>query len=317
MIRALIITEGGKDVGYGHLTRCKAISQSLEEIEIKTSIMVGNNKVIDLIKLRGEIEKYQIVIIDSYLIDEQMYRKITNFRDILFVHVDDNLRLPYQQGIVINGTIGAEKFFRPKRIDVEYLLGTQYIPLRKAFWDFPLKSISPIISRALVTFGGEDVRSLTSVIGEWLLNTFKAITLEVVIGERYTNSTDIKRLVDNPKVNTIINPSELEMRKLMMMADIAISAGGQTMYELARTGTPTISIQVADNQTNNVKGWTNEGFCEHAGNWSDKNLLFKLKKCWDNLSQYETRVQRSEIGKNLVDGQGARRIAEVIRKRMG
>ena len=58
------------------------------------------------------------------------------------------------------------------------------------------------------------------------------------------------------------------MLNLMLKSDICISGGGQTTYELARVGVPTIGICLAENQKNNLMGWKSLGFIENL--------------CWDN-----------------------------------
>ena len=101
------------------------------------------------------------------------------------------------------------------------------------------------------------------------------------------------------------------MKKVMLDSDIAISAGGQTLYELARVGVPTIAISVADNQLGSIRGWQKTGFIEYAGWWEDdfgiraKNILSQVK------DPYIRRV-KSEIGRKLVDGKGAKRVCEDV-----
>ena len=55
--------------------------------------------------------------------------------------------------------------------------------------------------------------------------------------------------------------------------DLAISASGQTLYELACIGVPTIAIGIIDNQKNNIKNWINQGFIEYAGCWNDESYF--------------------------------------------
>lgn len=50
------------------------------------------------------------------------------------------------------------------------------------------------------------------------------------------------------------------MLSLMLKCDIAVTAAGQTTYELARIGLPTIAIGVVENQKFNIDGWLEIGF---------------------------------------------------------
>ena len=45
----------------------------------------------------------------------------------------------------------------------------------------------------------------------------------------------------------------------MLSVDLAITAGGQTTYELARCGVPMIMIEVVSNQQGNIRGFNELG----------------------------------------------------------
>jgi RimJ/RimL family protein N-acetyltransferase len=61
------------------------------------------------------------------------------------------------------------------------------------------------------------------------------------------------------------------MAELMTASDIAVSAAGQTLFELARCGVPTIAVGVAENQRHNLEGFTDAGVCYNAGWWGEGN----------------------------------------------
>ena len=86
----------------------------------------------------------------------------------------------------------------------------------------------------------------------------------------------------------------------MLESDIAISAAGQTTYELARISLPTIMIKVAKNQDLNIKGWLNHGFCEYAGFWINNNLLYNILCSINRLKKIEIRQIMSKIVKELL-----------------
>ena len=77
------------------------------------------------------------------------------------VCIDDNMRIEYPKGVVINGGIGAENMGYPLKDGVTYFLGIGYMPLRREFWDVPAKEIKKSIENIMVTFGGNDIRNLT------------------------------------------------------------------------------------------------------------------------------------------------------------
>ena len=63
-------------------------------------------------KLFSKLKPLDIVIVDSYLTDEDFYNELAENIKLL-VSIDDNNRLNYPKGIVINGTIFADNLNYP------------------------------------------------------------------------------------------------------------------------------------------------------------------------------------------------------------
>src|SRR3990172_1915394 len=163
--RVVILTEGGKNIGTGHITRCTSLYQAFEERGITPEIIVnGDETVEDLLsdkkyrifkwienqrKLFSMLDRADIIIIDSYLADIGFYEKVSEMTDVP-VYLDDTMRINYPGGIVINGGIGAEGLKYMRKEDVIYLLGAHYMPLRKEFRDVPEKEIKEDIEKVMV-----------------------------------------------------------------------------------------------------------------------------------------------------------------------
>jgi len=103
------------------------------------------------------------------------------------------------------------------------------------------------------------------------------------------------------------------MKNVMLESDIAITAGGQTVYELARIGTPAIGVCVAENQLSSVKCWSELGFMEYVGWYDRENLEQKLESSLSRLEDRHIRVNMSEAGRKLIDGRGCKRILNAIK----
>ena len=93
-------------------------------------------------------------------------------------------------------------------------------------------------------------------------------TKKVIIGNSFDNVGEIEEFDDE----LIYSPDSRQMLEAMESTDLAISSAGQTLYELARVGVPTIAVGVVDNQINNIKNWQKQGFIEFAGFWDDEDL---------------------------------------------
>ena len=94
---------------------------------------------------------------------------------------------------------------------------------------------------------------------------------------------------------------------------MAVSGGGQTLYELAAAGVPTVAIEVAENQRFQMEAFEAEGFLRsvEAGQPAECGLV--TANMVDCLRQdQEMRSRMSQAGRRLVDGRGSLRVAEAI-----
>lgn len=325
-MKIFIITEGGKNIGIGHITRCISLCQAFEEKGIKPNFVInGDDSIEELLagrkhlifnwlkerqRLYREIENADFVIVDSYSADLEFYKKISHIAGIC-VYIDDNKRIDYPKGYVLNGAVYAEEIDYPKRDDMFYLLGSRYIPIRRNFWTVPEKNINNELRTVMITFGGDDSKNMTSKISKFLNKDYPHLAKTVIIGRGFRHIKEIESL-KNEKALFMYNPNAEEMKKVMLASDIAISAGGQTLYELAKVGVPTIGICVAENQIRNVQGWAKANFLEYLGTYDDTFLFEKLKKAIDYLQSPEVRRNKSAIGRDIVDGKGSLRVVDIL-----
>jgi len=316
-MRVALITEGSQTIGFGHVTRLMSFYQAFEEKGIIPKFYVNGDDTIQSLLNRIDVEisnwlenkssffekisGTNIAIVDSYLADIDFYTRLSEEVDLL-VCIDDNLRIPYPKGIVINGTFNAENWQFEKRRDVTYLFGSRYMPLRKAFWDIPEKEISDTVRTVMLTFGGEDSRNMTPKVLAQLNTTYPNLKKKVVIGKAFRHVEEIEKN-RNDNVELIFSPDAEGMKKIMLDSDIAISAGGQTLYELACVGVPTVAMQVADNQRNNIQGAVKLGIISFAGCWNDIDIILKTISEVNHLySKIERKkrykITRASINKN-------------------
>lgn len=323
-MKIIIVTEGSSKIGFGHITRCMSLYQAFREKDLPVQFVVNGDSTIEHLlentehlifnwleepaKLFKLLDNSDIIIIDSYLADKSFYEKVSELIT-LAVYIDDNKRITYPKGTVINGSILAEKMDYPQVKEVTYLLGSQYIPLRREFWNVPEKGTKTNLKNIMVTFGGDDLRNLTPDILKILIDECPHIHKKVVIGRGFEKISEIEDLRDDT-TELIYYPDAEGMLQTMFESDLAISAGGQTLYELARTGVPTIAVGVAHNQINNVKNWQEVGFIEFAGFWDDENLQGHIKEKLKLFEDTNLRINKSNIGKKSVDGKGAVKIVK-------
>jgi len=261
-------------------------------------------------QLLSLLKHTDIAIVDSYLAKSSLYKHISK-NVPLAVYIDDYKRINYPRGIVVNGAAEAEKINYPKNAGTRYLLGVKYAFIRKEFWGIPPeKKIFRNIKNILITFGGGDLLNVTSKVLRFVNYKYPDLIKKVIIGKTFRNARGMIKAKDS-KIEFLRSLSTQEMKKNMLIADIAISAGGQTLFELARLGVPTIGICCAHNQLLNLTGFTRRGFIKFAGWYNEKTVFNKIEECLD-ASTYINRLKMSRVGKKLVDGLGPRRVVRFI-----
>lgn len=324
-MRLLILTEGFHDTGYGHVTRCMAISQAFQARGIEVVFLVNGdmnvvsmlqnytlltfNWLYDVDRLKDILGNVQLVLIDSYMANLDLYMFVHKYVSVC-VYLDDFNRLEYPSGIIVNGTVGAELIVYPKKENQIYLLGKDYVILREPFkYDLQIRSTEEKIRSILISFGGTDPLNLTTTVLSNVLNYFGDVKKIIILGAAFSHVDEIKALADK-QTELYYNVDAETMKRLMQNADLAISAAGQTINELAITGLPSIIFKVADNQDNNISGWMRFGFIESyidaTRAWSSDCLIKQIEKMEDPA----IRIRVSELGKKVIDGKGCERLVK-------
>lgn len=331
MKRITIFTEGGENIGFGHVTRCLSLSQAFEARGYSPRFIIsGDNSVRSILtdrpfelfnwssheerdKLLRVLKQTDAAIVDSYLANTGIYTEISKRVPVPF-YLDDNKRLDYPAGIVLNWNIYAPDLDYPRKEGVEYLLGSSYVSLRKAFWSLPAKETGETVTDVMVTFGGDDSKNITPLVMRFLAAGYPWFKKHIVVGSAFQNFKEIESMADD-NTRLIHAPDAEGMKAVMFESDIAITSGGQTLYELARAGVPTVALAVADNQRNNVAAWEKNGFAENAGAWTDDYLMVSIADRFQKLLPFDRRKASAEAGQRTVPGNGAGKIVDFIEKK--
>ena len=115
--------------------------------------------------------------------------------------------------------------------------------------------------------------------------------------------------------NVVLHRNVTRMSELMMACDLAVSAGGSTLYELCACGIPTISFAFADNQLEGVHEFHKQDLIYYAGDVRS-DLAYSLENIETGLdSLMNDRELREKLSYNMrmiVDGYGTDRIIKSI-----
>lgn len=340
MTPVYIRVDGNDIIATGHVMRCLSIAEQLKQLDMEVVFLVADTNVRELIQLKGfpvdvlhttwndldgevsVLRKYlqekgaKVLLLDSYYVTENYMRQLSE--EFSVVYIDDLKKFVYPVHTVINYYVwgkaedyGADQY---EGLSTRFLLGGAYVPLREEFFEVPCK-IKETASKVLITTGGTDMLNVTGQLLAAVMQDKELSDLEyhVIVGCFNRHKEGLYGMKDRYP-NIYLHENVTNMAQWMETCDMAVSAGGSTLYELCASGTPTICLEIADNQ----KGayiWEEKGYMIYAGNAAE-DMPDCIGKCIKGLKRYlgdrELRQRVSENMQSLIDGKGAMRIARYL-----
>ncbi|MDA1348643.1 MAG: UDP-2,4-diacetamido-2,4,6-trideoxy-beta-L-altropyranose hydrolase [Chloroflexi bacterium] len=335
--RLLFRVDAGTGIGLGHLQRCLSLASALRAEGAECIFLTGAessvlqkvtdagfaaypmldgtpggledlSQVIDLARSKG----CRTVVVDSYRTDDGFQCDLMEAG--LFVAAVDDLGRRACCHIVMDSSIEAAAVPRPPDSgETRFLLGPQYAALREEFWDLPTRATRSRVKEVLVTMGGADGAGLTPLVIDVLDSLEGDFAVTAIIGPFFKDSGTIEAAAARSTRGVRLVDSPDSVRDLMLEADVVVSAAGQTLYELAATGTPTIAVKVAENQSRNIRSFADRGVVVPVPFETAEQLRESLSGALRQvLSDIELRGRMSEAGRRLVDGKGARGCAGAL-----
>lgn len=322
-------------IATGHMMRCLSIADAARSLGEETTFILADENGKDILdkknypsiilysrwddldseipSMLNAVKQYHIqkLLIDTYQVTEAYLRALQG--KAYTVYMDDLNAFQYPVTAVLCYAVYHDKFRYGEHygssICTKIYEGCRFAPLRKEFCALPSKEISERIGKVLVMSGGADPYHAIEEILE-TVQIFDYDEVNVLCG-RYNNDYEmlLKKYISR---NIHIMQASDQVMDLMREADLAISAGGTTLYELCACGTPTITYSLADNQLDNVTEFERRGIMRYAGDIRFSALQENMRVCLQEYADKEYRMRLSEKMQALVDGRGAYRIVEEV-----
>ncbi|ELS34319.1 MULTISPECIES: UDP-2,4-diacetamido-2,4,6-trideoxy-beta-L-altropyranose hydrolase [Pseudanabaena] len=342
IIKKLIIrADASIQVGTGHVMRCLALAQAWQDKGGEVIFILANKstalenrlrsegmKVVHLLVKTGSNEDVnqtvdfaqkfnaQWIVVDGYHFGAKYQKYIKDF-GINLLFIDDYGHTDYYYAdLVLNQNISAHKdLYQSREIYTQLLLGTQYVLLRREFWQWRdwQRAINPIARKLLITFGGSDPDNVTLKVIQALEGLNRDdLAVIVVIGGSNPHHEVLQKEIANSSLAISLQRNVSNMPELMAWADLAITAGGSTNWELAFMGLPSIVITVAENQKEIATELDTQGIIIHIG-WYQQITLEKIGIALQEfIYDQSKRAEMSQKGKKLVNGYGAVHVTSKI-----
>jgi len=334
--------DANNHIGAGHIMRCIALAQEwkkgggnvvflscCESHIIRDRIVDEGFKYIDsatlseqddtqntILILNGLSQAFWLVI-DGYHFSDSYFQSIREAGYQVFLFDDVNHRNTVSVDIILNQNIDAEKMKYNCSSDTKILLGVKYALLRKDFFDyrgrqriFPEKG-----NKIVVTMGGGDSENVTLEILK-SLNLINDPELDVIIivGPSNIHMDSLIKELSSSLFKNELRISVKNMPEIMAWADLAITAGGSTCWELCFMGVPSLVVCTAENQKHVINGLNRRQIFKTLGWWKDLDIENISLEIQELITDRQQRFRMTNLGKKLIDGKGSERLVNILLK---
>jgi len=336
--KIIIRADASEQIGSGHLMRCLALAQAwqdsggnevfasarelpgrLRSEGIETVLLpVEPGSAEDAARTIALARKMRArwIVADGYHFGAE-YQRAVRDAGLKLLFIDDNGHAgSYHADIVLNQNAHAHaSLYENRDAKTHLLLGPRYALLRREFlnWRGSQREFSIVARKVLVTMGGADPNNATLKVVQALKTLDIDLEAIVVIGGDNPHFEELRNATLDSHVAIRLEKSVTNMPELMAWADVAVSAGGSTCWELTFMGLPFMVLVLAENQYHVARHLVSSGTAMNMGWFSEVSRSAITKEVKRLLMDKELRVQMSNHGKDLIDGEGAARVVDMMR----
>ena len=336
MSHSLVIrADASSAIGVGHAMRCLALAQAWQDsggsvtwfsrempdalsarlrregvaLHVATGEVGDDRDAAELVRI-AEQAYADWVVVDGYLFSPDYLRQVRCTGKRLLM-IDDMAHLEsYPVDVLLNQNMGAAAEFYAGKLDdaTKLLLGVRHSLLRREFRG-ATASRSPRAGRplrVLVSFGGSDPANITRKVIDRLAAGRQAnLHVIVVAGAANLHVDSLRRAAANAPFRCELHVAVENLVPLMAWADVAVSAAGSTVWELAAMQLPALIGASEDNQLAVLRGLAAIPIFRAA---TTAVLLG-----WDLVAEFEALLSRCAAGEcSPFDTLGAARVVNVL-----
>lgn len=336
--KIMIRADGNAHIGAGHLMRCLAIADALacrdrvcfwcaDEASAELAGRRGYEAVAlgtdyrDMLSELPVLERHlshgggsaQTILVDSYYVSAAYLQALRAYGRVFLLEDVPGQSWPVDGVINYNAFADKETYsvIYENNKEVRQYIGPSYVPLRPRFagQDYQVREQ---VGQLLVTTGGGDGENIAGRILESLEDM--ACAIHVVSGPYNPHGDWLERYArEHPHV--ALHRQVTEMAELMLQCDLAVTAGGTTVYELCALGVPFICFSCAENQEALADYADRQGIGPDAGKYhcdADGTLENITRLARQAAADWKRRRRMSRRARELVDGRGADRLAQLL-----
>jgi len=339
-VNVVIRADASRHIGYGHIMRCATLSEELRRQGARITFICREDEgnLIDFLEQSGfnvhnlpsgvvpeedavltskflvkESGKTGCLIVDHYGLDISWERYLRPYAERIMV-IDDYVDREHVCDILLNQNYGVDYYvydgITPQ--GCKKLTGSSYVLLRDQF-RATRKNASRRngeVKKIFIFFGGADDTNETgkAIEAAHLLDR-PDLSFIVLVGGSNPHWKEIESLC-GLLPNAAFYRQVYDLAPLMADADLAVGAGGSNTWERCCLGLPSMTMILAENQRAFVEKLDRDGIVLNMG-WFGDVTPSKIAEMLEKLmSDRTTLMSMSKRSMEIVDGEGAKRVAE-------
>ncbi len=329
--------DGNAKIGAGHLMRCLTIAEELaklqggtkeicflcadeasaalaEENGFRAQVLHTDYQSMEseLPVLSEKLKGSHVILVDSYHVTDLYLKQLRAYGKVFLL--DDMQQHAFPVDAVINYNAFAKEEIYQKLYQgtgAELFIGSPYVPVRPQFLQGDY-TVAGEVREILITTGGGDVDNIAGAILHTIYE--KGLHYHLVVGKYNPHLEELTRM-SKERGGITLHRDVKDMAGLMSRCDLAITAGGTTIYELAAIGVPFVCFSYAENQealTEFVGAQEIAGFAGayHKDRQATLCRISQLVRELCHSQEMRTAFYAKE--RQLIDGRGASRLAQVL-----
>jgi spore coat polysaccharide biosynthesis protein SpsF len=334
-LSVLFRCDASPTIGLGHLVRCLALGDELREMHgVAVSFAMRASPLASEMVQRRSYPAFQTP--DGVVFDQEAWLRdciVKSGAQTLVVDVRDDLSQAALNALVGKGTMiavlddlsdrrwAADLAFYPpvpqvRRVDWSgfrgrLCVGWEWIVLRAQF----AQSIPPSYNAKcslLIAMGGSDPAGLTLKAVRAVDRLDQDFESVIIVGAGFCHRQSLRDLLGQTRRRFTVREDVSEMSAAMAHADLAVCSFGMTSYELAAMEVPVVCVCLTEDHAQSASALVAAGIGISVG-VDDQDTETRLAAAVEGLLvDKNARVQMSARARELVDGRGARRIAEML-----
>lgn len=269
--KIMIRVDGYLKIGLGHIYRGLQLIESLTDSDVFFVLHAKSDTGIkkiessfypyivinDNAELPELIKKYQVdIVINDILNTTVAYMEMLRQCNVRIINFEDLGEGAFLADAVIND------LYDKQNDDPKFYWGSDYYLIRDEFLLAESREFSDTVKEIIVLFGGTDPQDLTGRTVAVLRKVAadRDIHITIILGMGYDKRHNLEMILHGCEDKFSIVQDVRRMTDYMRKADLAISAMGRTMLELAAMSVPTILLAEHARESRHEFGGLENGF---------------------------------------------------------